>query len=119
MDEESMILTQFMSTHGFAPQLCLTWKSSISSLLLQNLSLLVLKLKEGIIVNPPPFGFPSLKTLLLQRVRYANRDTFSKLLSCCPVLQNLYVQSYLGDYDNLHSKHYIYIYLFIVTTNLR
>ena len=82
-------------------------------------SLLVLKLKEGIIVNPPPFGFPSLKTLLLQRVRYANHDTFSKLLSCCPVLQNLYVQSYLGDYDNLHSKHYIYIYLFIVTTNLR
>ncbi|KAL4619555.1 hypothetical protein ACB092_06G087900 [Castanea dentata] len=62
-------------------------------------SLLVLKLKEGIIVNPPSsssFGFPNLKTLLLHRVRYANRDSFSKLLSCCPVLQNLHVQSYVG-----------------------
>ncbi|KAF3951439.1 hypothetical protein CMV_022908 [Castanea mollissima] len=65
-------------------------------------SLVVLQLKEGVVVNPSSssFGFPSLKSLLLYNVRFTNRDTFSVLLSCCPVLQNLYVQSYLGDYDN-------------------
>ena len=67
-------------------------------------SLVVLKLKEGIVLNPPSssFGFPSLKTLLLHRVRYAytNGDTLSELLSCCPVLQNLYLQTYTPNYDN-------------------
>nr|XP_023898135.1 putative F-box/LRR-repeat protein At4g15060 [Quercus suber] len=54
-------------------------------------SLVVLKLKDGIVVIPPSssFGFPSLKTLLLHSVWYTNGDTFSELLSCCPVLQNL------------------------------
>ena len=65
-------------------------------------SLVVLKLKEGIAVNPPPssFGFPSLKTLLLHSVRYTNGDAFSELLSCCPVLQNLYLQTYIADHGN-------------------
>ncbi|XP_075672123.1 FBD-associated F-box protein At3g52670-like [Castanea sativa] len=65
-------------------------------------SLVVLKLKEGIVVNPPSssLGFPTLKTLLLHSVRYSYGDTFSELLSCCPVLQNLHLQTYIRNYDN-------------------
>ena len=64
-------------------------------------SLVVLKLKERIVVNPPSsFGFPSLKTLLFHSYRYTNCDTYSELLSCCPVLQNLYLQISIPNYDN-------------------
>ncbi|XP_050247469.1 FBD-associated F-box protein At3g52670-like isoform X2 [Quercus robur] len=67
-------------------------------------SLLVLKLKGKIVLNPPPSssssGFPSLKTIHLVDVRFANDNTVSKLLSCCPVLQNLYLQIYIRDRDN-------------------
>ena len=71
-----------------------------SSLLNYAKSLVVLKLKNGIVVNPPSFGFPRLKTLLLQSVIYTNGDTLSELLSCCPVLQNLYLETYIPNYDN-------------------
>nr|XP_023898156.1 F-box/FBD/LRR-repeat protein At2g04230-like [Quercus suber] len=79
-------------------------------------SLLVLKLNGKIVLNPPSssFGFPSLKTVHLVNVRFANGNTFSKLLSCCPVLQNLYLQIYISGTVitilkslYLHSKHYI------------
>ena len=71
-----------------------------STLLNYAKSLVVLKLKKGIVVNPPSFGFPRLKTLLLQSVIYTNGDTLSELLSCCPVLQNLYLETYIPNYDN-------------------
>ena len=60
-------------------------------------SLLVLKLNGKIVLNPPSssYGFPSLKTVHLVDVRFANGNTVSKLLSCCPVLQNLYLQTYI------------------------
>ncbi|XP_050247472.1 putative FBD-associated F-box protein At5g53640 [Quercus robur] len=73
-----------------------------STLLNYAKSLVVLKLKR-IDVNLPSsssFGFPSLKTLLLHSVWYTNGDTFSELLSCCPVLQNLYLETYIPNYDN-------------------
>ncbi|XP_030930758.1 FBD-associated F-box protein At3g52670-like [Quercus lobata] len=72
-----------------------------STLLNYAKSLVVLKLKR-IDVNLPSssFGFPSLKTLLLHSVWYTKGDTFSELLSCCPVLQNLYLETYIPNYGN-------------------
>uniref|UniRef100_A0A2N9F7W0 F-box domain-containing protein n=1 Tax=Fagus sylvatica TaxID=28930 RepID=A0A2N9F7W0_FAGSY len=48
-----------------------------------------------IIVDTPSsfLGFPSLKILHLQGVNSANQDSFSRLLSCCPVLQDLFIQT--------------------------
>ena len=72
-----------------------------STLLNYAKSLVVLKLKR-IDVNLPSssFGFPSLKTLLLHSVWYTNGDTISELLSCCPVLQNLYLETYIPNNGN-------------------
>nr|POE53726.1 fbd-associated f-box protein [Quercus suber] len=76
-------------------------------------SLLVLKLNGKIVLNPPSssFGFPSLKTVHLVNVRFANGNTFSKLLSCCPInapaLEYLYCRGcsiediLLGNLSNL------------------
>ena len=48
-----------------------------------------------IIVDTPSsfLGFPSLKILHLQGMNSANQDSFSRLLSCCPVLQDLFIQT--------------------------
>nr|XP_023898136.1 F-box/FBD/LRR-repeat protein At4g26340-like [Quercus suber] len=70
-----------------------------STLLNDAKSLVVLKLNGEIVLNAPSFGFLSLKTLHLENVWYANPDTFSKLVSCCPVLQNLYLQTYAEEHD--------------------
>ena len=64
-------------------------------------SLVVLKLNGDIVLNAPSFGFLSLKTLLLEHVWYANPDTCSKLVSCCPVLQNLCLQTDAEDRDKI------------------
>ena len=56
-------------------------------------SLVVLKLNGNIVLNAPrSFGFPSLKTLLLENVWYLLLCSFSTLFMCCPVLQNLYLR---------------------------
>ncbi|GMY31875.1 FBD-associated F-box protein At5g56370-like isoform X1 [Fagus crenata] len=58
-------------------------------------SLVVLKLSGNIVINPPSsssLGFPRLKNLHLQFVDYANHDSFSTLLNCCPVLQDLSIK---------------------------
>ena len=88
-------------------RLHLTWKSLVSSFVLPSTffnyakALVILKLKGGIVLNPSSFlGFPNLKTLLLENVWYEFLDSFSKLLSCCPVLQNLYLETYIPNYDN-------------------
>jgi hypothetical protein len=55
-------------------------------------TLVVLKLRGNIVINPPSstsLGFPRLKNLHLEWVKYANHDSFSILLNCCPVLQDL------------------------------
>jgi hypothetical protein len=48
-----------------------------------------------IIVDTPSsfLSFPSLKILHLEGVNSANQDSFSRLLSCCPVLQDLFIQT--------------------------
>lgn len=53
------------------------------------------KLVCSIFLNPPPpsaTGFPSLKVLHLQAVKNASPNSFSKFLSCCSILQELYRQ---------------------------
>ncbi|GMY31890.1 FBD-associated F-box protein At3g52670-like isoform X1 [Fagus crenata] len=60
-------------------------------------TLVVLKLSgEKIVLNSPSpsssLGFPSLKILHLHFVTYSNHDSFSRLLSCCPVLQDLSIE---------------------------
>jgi hypothetical protein len=57
-------------------------------------TLVVLKLSGyKIVVNPPSssLSFPRVKILHLQLVKYAKQDSFSSLLRCCPVLQDLSV----------------------------
>ncbi|GMY31887.1 FBD-associated F-box protein At3g52670-like isoform X1 [Fagus crenata] len=58
-------------------------------------TLVVLKLSGyKIVLNSPSssLGFPSLKILHLHSVRYSNHDSFSRILSCCPVLQDLSIE---------------------------
>jgi hypothetical protein len=59
-------------------------------------TLLVLKLTGcNIFIDTPSsfLGFPSLKILHIEGVNSANQDSFSRLLSCCPVLQDLFIQT--------------------------
>ncbi|KAG2301034.1 hypothetical protein Bca52824_029685 [Brassica carinata] len=49
---------------------------------------------------PRMVGLPSLKTLHLQHVEYLDGESFRKLLSICPVLENLLVKLY-GGYVNM------------------
>ncbi|GMY31879.1 FBD-associated F-box protein At3g52670-like isoform X1 [Fagus crenata] len=58
-------------------------------------TLVVLKLSgDEIVLNSPSssLGFPSLKILHLHSVTYSNHDSFSRLLSCCPVLRDLSIK---------------------------
>ncbi|XP_050247005.1 FBD-associated F-box protein At3g52670-like isoform X2 [Quercus robur] len=57
-------------------------------------TLVDLRLHGNIIVDPPPssLGFPSLKILHLLGVQYANHDSFSRFLTCCPILEYLYLK---------------------------
>ncbi|KAF8101971.1 hypothetical protein N665_0201s0264 [Sinapis alba] len=55
-------------------------------------SLVVLKLEVGILLDVPRMvSLPSLKTLKLLWVRYFNEDTLRRLLSNCPILEDLVV----------------------------
>ena len=73
------IVTYSMSTHWSEPPFPVACKSSISTYILLLLSisvfsfcttLVVLKLKDGILLNPP-----SLRILQLRNVKYANSDS--------------------------------------------
>ncbi|GMY31876.1 FBD-associated F-box protein At3g52670-like isoform X1 [Fagus crenata] len=60
-------------------------------------TLVVLKLRGNIVLNTPSssssLGFPSLKILHLHSVKYANHDSFLILLSFCPILQDLSIDT--------------------------
>lgn len=68
-------------------------------------ALVVLKLKGNIVLDPPSSSalpsFSSLKILHLENVHYAKHDSLSRLLSCCPVLQNLSVEIYEWGYSSM------------------
>ncbi|CAL9244659.1 unnamed protein product [Arabidopsis halleri] len=56
-------------------------------------SLVTLKLRNNILVDVPHvFSLPSLKTLQLERVTYADGESFQRLLSNCSVLEALLVE---------------------------
>ncbi|CAH2070251.1 unnamed protein product [Thlaspi arvense] len=62
-------------------------------------SLVTLKI-EGmeIIVDVPGTGcLPCLKTLELRNVAYSSEDSLGLLLSCCPVLEDLFIERVEGD----------------------
>ncbi|EOA18082.1 hypothetical protein CARUB_v10006534mg, partial [Capsella rubella] len=61
--------------------------------------LVVLKLKEDVVIDVPRMGsLPSLKTLVLRRVTYADdHNALHRLLSCCPVLEDLKLERKEGD----------------------
>ncbi|KAL0848055.1 hypothetical protein Bca101_021302 [Brassica carinata] len=60
--------------------------------------LVVLKLDGNILLDVPRMVFlPSLKTLKLRHVRYFNDKTLQRLLSNCPVLEDLVVDLGVGD----------------------
>ena len=53
-------------------------------------SLVILKLDGDIILDVPRMvSLPSLKTMKLQKVRYFNEETLQRLLSSCPILEDL------------------------------
>ncbi|CDY41220.1 BnaC08g26380D [Brassica napus] len=61
-------------------------------------SLVVLKLDGGILLNVPRMvSLPSLKTLELHEVKYSKGETLQRLLSNCPILEDLVV--YLRERD--------------------
>ncbi|KAK4604171.1 hypothetical protein RGQ29_012610 [Quercus rubra] len=66
-------------------------------------TLVLLKLKGQFLLNPVPSAstLPSLKTLLLQRVHYANPNSLSTLLAACPVLQDLTLTVFGSDLEYL------------------
>ncbi|CAN6898111.1 unnamed protein product, partial [Brassica oleracea] len=51
---------------------------------------------------PRMVSLPSLKTLMLQRVRYLNDETLQRLLSNCPILEDLVVR--LREYGDTMQK---------------
>ncbi|CAG7865574.1 unnamed protein product [Brassica rapa] len=62
-------------------------------------SLVILKLAGDIILDVPRMvSLPSLKTLRLQKVMFFNGETLQRLLSNCPILEDLMVD--LHDYDD-------------------
>ncbi|KAG2328910.1 hypothetical protein Bca52824_000090 [Brassica carinata] len=66
-------------------------------------SLVVLKLEGRILLDVPRMvSLPSLKTLKLQSVRYSKDETLQRLLSNCPVLEDLVVK--LRDYGDTLKK---------------
>lgn len=68
-------------------------------------TLVVMKLKGNIVLDHPPssalLSFSSLKILHLENVHYTKHNSFSRLLSCCPVLQNLSVKIYELGYSSM------------------
>ncbi|XP_020869801.1 putative FBD-associated F-box protein At5g56410 [Arabidopsis lyrata subsp. lyrata] len=61
-------------------------------------SLVTLKLKKNILVDVPHvFCLPSLKTLHLERVTYADEESLQRLLTNCSVLEDLVVERHQGD----------------------
>ncbi|XP_013605673.1 PREDICTED: FBD-associated F-box protein At4g10400-like [Brassica oleracea var. oleracea] len=70
----------------------------LPSILFTCKSLVVLKLAGGILLDVPRMvSLPSLKTLQLRRVRYFNEETLQRLLSNCPVLEDLVLVLSNGD----------------------
>ncbi|CAA7047971.1 unnamed protein product [Microthlaspi erraticum] len=67
-------------------------------------SLMTLKLEgpEIVLDVPPTVCLPSLKTLQLRRVTYANEDSLRLLLPHCPVLEDLCIER-VGSEDNLRA----------------
>ncbi|CAG7896136.1 unnamed protein product [Brassica rapa] len=64
-------------------------------------SFLILKLKGNILLDVPRMvGLPSLKTLQIQSVKLLDGESFRKIPSVCPVLENLLVKLY-GGYVNM------------------
>jgi hypothetical protein len=67
-------------------------------------TLVVLKLKGDIFINPPcASSLLSLKTLHLIFVRYSTESLF-RLLSGCPVLQNLFIRGYDYKWEDFKIK---------------
>ncbi|OMO74486.1 hypothetical protein CCACVL1_16677 [Corchorus capsularis] len=62
-------------------------------------TLVSLKLENKIFVDVPATGvnFPCLKILQLMAVKYANDDSMRRVLSGCPVLEDLTVERLCGD----------------------
>ncbi|CAN6904394.1 unnamed protein product [Brassica oleracea] len=70
----------------------------LPSILFTCKSLVVLKLVGHILLDVPRMvSLPSLKTLQLLRVRYFNEETLQRLLSNCPVLEDLVLVLSNGD----------------------
>ncbi|CAH2069761.1 unnamed protein product [Thlaspi arvense] len=79
-----------------------TWKSPVElprSLYRSCRTLETLKLSSAVLVDDvaSPVSFPSLKTLSLESIKYPDDVFLDKLLSGCPVLQDLVVEQCPGD----------------------
>ncbi|XP_050262892.1 F-box/LRR-repeat protein At4g14103-like isoform X10 [Quercus robur] len=73
-------------------------------------TLVVLKLRGHFLLNPPDSAsssssmFPSLKTLQISHVYYANHNSLSTLLAACPLLQDLRIKVSDSDLDFLDKE---------------
>nr|POE61231.1 f-box/fbd/lrr-repeat protein [Quercus suber] len=76
----------------------------MSTTLFFSSTLVSLRLRGAILLNPPPASastFPSLRTLALGDVGYAKHDSISTLLAACPVLQDLSLIVSTSNFDGL------------------
>uniref|UniRef100_A0A2N9GDT6 F-box domain-containing protein n=1 Tax=Fagus sylvatica TaxID=28930 RepID=A0A2N9GDT6_FAGSY len=58
-------------------------------------TLVHLTLRGDIVIHPhSASSLPTLKTLHLEHVKYANDESLCRLLSCCPILQTLHLRTF-------------------------
>ncbi|XP_024634760.1 F-box/FBD/LRR-repeat protein At5g56420 [Medicago truncatula] len=89
LEAKDLIITT-RGVENLSIDLCHKSKTTLPSLVLTNKTLTVLKLKRVTLNEEVPFvDLPSLKVLHLKSVSYTYSDYILKLLSVCPILEEL------------------------------
>ncbi|CAH2079096.1 unnamed protein product, partial [Thlaspi arvense] len=95
------LIKQKKSDCGLSLQFLAACRVKLPSSLYTCRSLVALTLIKDILVDVPRLAcLPSLKRLILQRVAYKDKNSLGKLLSSCPILEDLVLEPNVIDYIN-------------------